>query len=200
MDNREEYDKYINELNSLYEKNPKNVTKEVGEAVKRIKDKESGKKNLLGDIDTDLLLTIGLMIVIALFSLLSPSIDTITIYIFGLAFFAAGLFIGFSQKGFGIIFLFSHGMTGLALMVGSFLQPVFESGLFTENPSNVYLYLGIIISIFIVALLITILVNLSDNLKRVKYIRPIVIGIYGVGFLLVAILPRILSFIVNFKL
>lgn len=199
MERNDEFNKYIDELKKIYEKNPDKAIKEARNSLERLGhfEKKKNLKNILDDIDKDLFLTVTFCILIALFGLLSPSLEPIMVYIFGEIFFLAGLFVGLFQKGFGLIFLFSHGMTGLGIMTGAFLSQVIESGLMTENPNNVYIYIGIVITIYIIALFFTILVNLSDNLKKVKYIKAKVIGLYGVGLLLIALLPRLLKIIIN---
>ena len=40
-------------------------------------------------------------------------------YVFGFIFFVAGMLVGTFVPGFGVIFLFSHGLTGLSLMIES---------------------------------------------------------------------------------
>ena len=205
MNKKEEFNEYLEELKALYEKYPDRALEEAKHAKERIKNSRDSQQdnqrgNILSDIDLELLSIVIVVIIIALLSLFNPVIDNIVLYIFGLAFFLAGFFIGATQKGFGLVFLCSHGMTGLCIMVASFLSPVLSSPLMTENPDKIFSYLGIAITVFLVAIIVTVLINLSDNLKKKRFIKTIALLCYMVGFFLIAILPRIIPFLIKNQL
>ena len=123
-------------------------------------------------------ITISICVLIALCSLLVSNYELIFIYLFGMVFFFAGLFIGLKAPVFGLLFLVTHGGSGLFIMILSFLggldnelfdfknffnNPVFSDG---GVPSNLKFYLGTVATIFIISLLYTIIHNFSSTMKE----------------------------------
>lgn len=195
-----EFEEKVELLRNSYLLKPRNTLVELEKTLQKLgmltkedaSKKSFDKKHILDDIDKDLLLTVILVVLIGLMGLFQ--IDSIPLYLFGLAFFIAGLFIGLKNKGFGLIFLASHGLTGLGLMIGSLLHKVVSSPLFTDLSFKLYIYFGIMIIIGIIALIIVILSNLSDSMKKLKYIPNVVLFL----FLLVFIMAGIMSYIMPY--
>lgn len=94
------------------------------------------------------------------------------IYYFGLAFFAAGTAIGISLPGGGLIFLFSHGLTGAFLMLmGLTCNESMEISLSLHGDS-LYSYImsiGAPAILFILGFAFIIVINLSKKLKQSIY-------------------------------
>ena len=183
------FDEKLSEIRKYYVENPQQVDHEVSVCLYNIKNLSLEKKSLLSDISYDILIFCFLSIIIACIGFLHLS--NIWVYIFGLIFFIAGLLIGLNTKIFGIIFLFSHGMTGLFIMEGALLGDIVNSPIFSDSPTNIYIYLGVIIVIFFISLICSILHNLSDNLKRYKYLKCIILFLYLLGFLMTGLFPYI---------
>lgn len=146
---------------------------------------------------------IGSIIIILLVGLLPlklGDIECIPFYYFGFIFFIAGFFIGTSIPGFGIIFLFSHGMVGLGLMTGPTLLNIINNPYMTDNPKNIYIYLGVICVLFAVAVIKTIIDSIK-NLKNIsntsRYVKvknqAIIILLFTVGIVMVQIMPFIID-------
>ena len=112
--------------------------------------------------------------------------------LFGFVFFAAGVSIGCFLKGFGIIFLFSHGVTGMCIMEASLLGDLLNSPILTDAPKWFPVSAGIVIFMFIVAILSLIVHNLSDTVKKMKYFKLIPLVCFFIAFLLTIIIRRIL--------
>jgi hypothetical protein len=150
---------------------------------------------------------IGSIIIILLVGLLplkTGDVESIPFYYFGFIFFIAGFFIGTSIPGFGIIFLFSHGMTGLGLMTVPTLLNIINNPYMTDNPKNIYIYLGVICVLFAVAVIKTIidslnkLKNISFSYKKTnKKNQAIIILLFTVGIVLVEVLPFIVDKLLN---
>ena len=109
------------------------------------------------------------------------------VYFFGYVFFLSGYFIGMNEKGFGIIFLFSHGVIGLLIMCFSFLQDSFSVPLLSDLPRNAGNYLCATLSFFVVATINVIAYNISDRVKQTKYSVYIPLILYIIGFAMVGL-------------
>ncbi len=184
-----EFYEYIYKLEEIYEKNPGKATKEARDSLKRL----SAPRKLLKPEEIKILLLALYYITIALVGLFN--IKGYPMYIFGLAFFAAGSMVGLTQKGSGIVFLFSHGISGLVMMMAGMLANLFSSPIMSDNPTNIYIYIGIMISLAVIATIISLLHNLSDSLKE----RTFFIFIPLILFAVVILMGIILSKYVEYK-
>ena len=184
------FDEKLTELRKYYLENPQKVDYEVSVCLNNIKEINKDRKNILFDVPYDILFFCLLSIMIVLIGFLNFS--NIGLFLFGFVFFITGLLIGFNEKIFGIIFLFSHGMTGLCIMETALLGDILNSPIFSDYPIKIYIYLGIIVFIFVISLIFSILYNLSDNLKKYKYLKCIILFLYLIMFLLTGIFSFII--------
>ena len=106
-------------------------------------------------------------------------------------FFIGGLLIGLFIEKFGLIFLFSHGMTGLGLMLGIELSGLLTSPFISDAPIYIYISLGIILLLIILGLITTILYNLSDALKDNEYFIFIPLILFGIALLIAVIISKL---------
>lgn len=195
---RDEFNKNIEEIKSMYEENPQMVNKEVRTLKQNLRFKTKfSKYPILKDIDIDKLLTITFTILIALCGLININLESIGLYYFGIIFFLVGYFIGLNIKGFGLIFLASHGLTGIGFMFYSVLNNVITSPIMTDNSTNLYIYLSIAIILLIVATLLTIVHNLSDYYKKINHSSVYPIAIYFIAFLMIQLFPHITTWLYN---
>ncbi len=185
----DDFNKYISELQKIYAEDPKRATKEASQSLKRLE----AKKGILKDIDLDILGICTISIIILLLAFID--METLPLYMAGFAFFLSGHFVGMYVKGFGLIFLFSHSVTGICMMVGETLSKVLGNPLFSDNPRNLIIYLVIAIALLVIATIIVILHNLSDNLKKLNHIKLLPLTIYFIGFLMIKIFPFIIQYI-----
>ena len=195
-------DSYFRRIEKLYDKNPSYIVEGLENLIEEAEEDSYKEKSLIDklfkDQDKELVLSIFLMILMAPFGLFTlNNIEALPLYFGGLIFFLAGLNVGFSQKGFGLIFLFSHGGTGMGMMIGSLLSKSFESGLFTDGGRNLVIYLVINILIVVIGFLSVVVYNLSDYIKNKKYIKSYILLIFIVGLAMAGIFPYIMKFIYN---
>ena len=128
--NNAEFDKRIQELKRLYKMNPGGTTKMLDEAMKSTdlyhmtpEDMEVPRyeTNTAGNVIKEIGGTkIAYIVIIAIlvFSGLLNFGESTAMHVFGIIFFLAGFFVGKSVPGFGLIFLFSHGGSGIGVMIG----------------------------------------------------------------------------------
>lgn len=194
----EDFEKYIKLLRESYLIEPKNTLAEMKYCLKRLKVSSDSSSSLalnisqaFKDIDMSLFLLVVIIIFIGLVGFFQ--IKNIIMYLFGLVFFLTGLEIGLKQKGIGLIFLVSHGGTGFGVMLASLVGNYIASPLFTDLSLKVYVYLGIMFIVGIMALGIILLSNLSDSFKQQKYVFHVVLLFFLVIFLMAGMMPHILG-------
>ena len=205
--NKSDFDWYIEELYKVNSSDPNKANSIARRGLDELGLLNKSETGTILGIDIVTLLVVFLCIIIGLCVLLVPDMNTSPMYLFGCLFFFAGLAVGFSVPGFGLIFLFTHGGTGLAVMIcsllGSFdsndsiIEKIFNNPALTDGgmQNNMYMYLYLIGALFVTALVYTILYNLSPKLKENKIHIVVILAIFFVGILLVGLLPRIFGFI-----
>ena len=137
----------------------------------------------------DILYMSLVLLIIAVLGLIN--IRNFPIYLFGLVFFAAGLFVGLYVKGFGIIFLFSHGGVGFGMMIYALLLDRFSESSLTDLSFNMKIYLGIMVLMIIGGFLGVIIYNLSETLNKNKYNKIFPLIILGLALFLVGMIPLV---------
>lgn len=198
-----EYQSLVKKLEKRYEQDPVLVKDSLREMIRSIdREIKHGKQEEYVSMDdgTQIPLTkeelykyITMLIFIAAIGLLN--IPGIGMYIFGFVFFAAGLNVGMFVPAFGIIFLFSHGMTGLGLMCSALIGDAINSPLMQDNPQNLYIYLGICILVGLFATLSAIKLNLGIMTKGKSPSVLTIAGAYMIMLLMVALFPKLMPFI-----
>lgn len=198
-----EFDMYIDKLKEIYNEDPTKATKEAHDSLLRMgyfkKDvKNSNGKKVLRYEDIDKLLIAISLIITALIGIFNSSIYSV--YFFGLIFFIAGILISIYVRGFGLIFLFSHGMSGYAIMMGSLLSSLADNPILKDNPKNIYAYIFIIVTISIIGVIMSFIFNIlgKEKIKRPLIILPL--ALYNIALFMAAILPKILPYVYNFKI
>ena len=202
----EEYQNLIDRINMAYGSDPlltKDALKEmVSNTEREIKYGKPREDDMILDeagkpiMDKyDLYKNITMFIFIAALGLLN--ISNIGMYAFGTVFFIAGYCVGFSVPMAGVIFLFSHGITGLCIMTVSTIGKIFENPIMQDNPQNIYIYLGACILIALFATLTTVKKNLKLFSPGKEPKISTITGMYMVYFILIALLPKLLPFIYN---
>ena len=113
------------------------------------------------------------------------------LYIFGFIFFISGVAVALNVKGFGLIFLASHGGLGFLVILSSFkstmstpfdFSEIINHPSFTDGgvPANVMIYFIIAAIFLLLAVILTVLYNLFDKMKEDKiYLRIIFILYFG---------------------
>lgn len=202
--NKPNIDVYIEELYKIKSDDPNRADSIAIRGLEELGMAPGSKTTKALGIDLEWAAVVILCVLIALCVFLTPNGEAASMYIFGLVFFLAGLFIGLHVPVFGLIFLCSHGGVGLSFMLscllkfdkeGSFFdfKRIFKNPAFSDGgmPSNLKLYLCAIVAIFATAIVYTILHNLSPRLKENKIHMIIILLLFLIGILLVGLLPKL---------
>ena len=188
------FDEKLNKIKELHDKNPVLINYEVDYIISKY-----GTERKIDPKKLKTYMSVTFVILCALLGLVNvfnSNIDIdISLYYFGILFFLVGLFIGFNVKSFGLIFLFSHGMTGLGLMLIPIIKNLELKVYLTDSPTFLLIYLGIIIIAIILAIILTVLYNLNDRLKDNIKIYSLIFILYLVAITMVVILPKILPYL-----
>lgn len=157
-------------------------------------------KKILG-MNFEILMIILLIIMLAIIGFINYNNTNYIVYYFGLLFFLCGLLIISQADEEGIIFLISHGLCGLLMMIGSILRIFDSEESFFANPvlSDGYtgiitIYLIIVAILIIIALIILIRASLKANITKIKII--ISLGLFTLAVFMVAILPKIYIYLI----
>lgn len=195
-DNR--YKECLNKIDKYYKSNPDITTNELEKTIYNIeynvltKNSSIGPKKIL-DIDIIWIYRVAFVIIvlaIGLVDILNNSFDGT--YYFGAIFYLAGLFIGLNIKGVGLIFLLSHGGTGIGIMLVPTIINILKSPLMSDLANNNIMSILVIAFIAIVlAILMTVFYNLSDQFKNKNYSLPVILLLYMIGIVIIKIIPII---------
>lgn len=195
-DNR--YKECLNKIDKYYKSNPDITTNELEKTIYNIeynvltKNSSIGPKKIL-DVDIIWIYRIAFVIIvlaIGLVDILNNSFDGT--YYFGAIFYLAGLFIGLNIKGVGLIFLLSHGGTGIGIMLVPTIINILKSPLMSDLANNNIMSILVIAFIAIVlAILMTVFYNLSDQFKNKNYSLPVILLLYMIGIVIIKIIPII---------
>lgn len=195
-DNR--YKECLNKIDKYYKSNPDITTNELEKTIYNIeynvltKNSSIGPKKIL-DIDIVWIYRVAFVIIvlaIGLVDILNNSFDGT--YYFGAIFYLAGLFIGLNIKGVGLIFLLSHGGTGIGIMLVPTIINILKNPLMSDLANNNIMSILVIAFIAIVlAILMTVFYNLSDQFKNKNYSLPVILLLYMIGIVIIKIIPII---------
>lgn len=195
-DNR--YKECLNKIDKYYKSNPDITTNELEKTIYNIeynvltKNSSIGPKKIL-DIDIIWIYRVAFVIIvlaIGLVDILNNSFDGT--YYFGAAFYLAGLFIGLNIKGVGLIFLLSHGGIGIGIMLVPTIINIFKSPLMSDLANNNIMSILVIAFIaIVVAILMTVFYNLSDQFKNKNYSLPVILLLFMIGIVIIKIIPII---------
>lgn len=195
-DNR--YKECLNKIDKYYKSNPDITTNELEKTIYNIeynvltKNSSVGPKKIL-DIDIIWIYRVAFVIIvlaIGLVDILNNSFDGT--YYFGAAFYLAGLFIGLNIKGVGLIFLLSHGGIGIGIMLVPTIINIFKSPLMSDLANNNIMSILVIAFIaIVVAILMTVFYNLSDQFKNKNYSLPVILLLFMIGIVIIKIIPII---------
>ena len=128
-DRNEDFDKKLEKLREIHLEHPREAEAKLNTALNQL-DNETISKDRRKKFLTIFCVICGLTVLLV--GLISK--ELIPMYYFGLVFFIAGLCVGLFQQGFGLVFLFSHGGTGLGLMLVPRVMSVFDKPYMSDNP------------------------------------------------------------------
>lgn len=188
----EKFEENISSLRKEFEINKRGTNKKLDNVLLDIKQEKNGltitetlRKN------KEKVMT-GILILILLILGVFGKVPSIGIYYFGLIFFIVGFFIGTNALSPGIIFLFSHGATGLAIMIGSKLYPIFESPILTDMPIKLIFVLILIASISIISFILIVLFGSTNKFRTHKEYVPLTLALFTIAVLISTFIPRLI--------
>ena len=167
----DEFEMYKEKLDEMYEKDPEKATMEAYNSLVRL-GAINGKTKKLSDGNFWIVCIVSVCVVIFLLGLFN--IKSIMLYLFG--------------------FVFSHGGTGLGIMIGSLVSGIIDNPLFTDGGTNLYVYLVICGLLLLGGFLF---VAISSLLNDVNMKKRLFIGLCIItgGLLLLGLFPHIMNYI-----
>ena len=195
----EENEKKLEKLRTI---NQELVDKRFNSFIKEIKSEidynDNSNNNILDRLGISknkdiffLVLIYTLILIFGLIVFIPYHINNIAVFFFGFVFFVAGMQIGLGTetKGFGLIFVFSHGGTGLGCIYTSLLMDRFNPDILTDLSSNMKIYLIATISLTIISFLAMTIYNLSDIISWRKMSKVVILLLFALSIFLVGMLP-----------
>ena len=183
----EVFEKCLNELRKSYEKDPINTIKETKYTIRILKI----KGGILANVDLEKIWLAIIFIMTALVGIFN--IDTYGAYLFGFNFYIAGILIAMNVGRTGLIFLMSHGVSGICVMEGALLWNLFTNPIIKDLQFKYAIYLIWVVLLIVVGVMYAVLYNLSDNLKLKRNSTLVPFIVFFIAFYLSAILPRIIG-------
>ena len=195
----EENEKKLEKLRTI---NQELVDKRFNSFIKEIKSEidynDNSNNNILDRLGISknkdiffLVLIYTLILIFGLIVFIPYHINNLAVFFFGFIFFVAGMQIGLGKetKGFGLIFVFSHGGTGLGCIYTSLLMDRFNPDILTDLSSNMKIYLIATISLAIISFLAMTIYNLSDIISWRKMSKVVILLLFALSIFLVGMLP-----------
>ena len=181
------YDKYVEELNNMYNKDPNKAVKYLSSSVNRVtNDKTLMEKLGLDYKKIDIIITV----ICALFSVLAALICSNSFgNAVGVIFYLAGLMVGIFVPYFGIIFLCSHGGTGLYFICQDVYDIIKSNPVMEDLTFSMQNYLYGVMFVYAAAILLTLLHSFIPKMREVKYIKGIISVLYLLGLVLIRLIP-----------
>ena len=187
-----EFDSQIEKLRVLYNEKPTETINEINKAIINLKNETNEdvpeKKNSRRAVISGLFAVCIFLISI---TNINYGSEQFMMYFFGTVFFLAGLFIGLNVPVFGIIFLFSHGGTGLGIMCFTKINKILQSPIMTDNPTNLQNLLVLGVGLIVIGIISTIFYNVSKKIRDKKYSLIIILAMFAIGIAIIQLLPMI---------
>lgn len=190
------FEENINKITKEFEKNKRRTNAKLERVLLEIKkEKNEMSINEVLNLHKEKVITGILIVILLLLGLFSISTnpESMIMYYFGMAFFLAGFFIGTNQDSkMVIIFLFSHGGTGLALMLGSLLYPIFDSPILSDMPTKLTIVLIIIFGLALIGFILETIFNIAERFDIHKAYVPFLLGIFTTAVFIATFIPRLI--------
>lgn len=190
------FEENINKITKEFEKNKRGTNAKLERALLEIKkEKNEMSINEVLNLHKEKVITGILIVILLLLGLFSISTnpESMIMYYFGMVFFLAGFFIGTNQDSkMVIIFLFSHGGTGLALMLGSLLYPIFDSPILSDMPTKLTIVLIIIFGLALIGFILETIFNVAERFDTHKAYVPFLLGIFTTAVFIATFIPRLI--------
>ena len=187
-----EIDSKIEKLRVLYNEKPTETINEINKAIINLKnetnedvpEKKYSRRAVISGLFAVCIFLISI-------TNINYGSEQFMMYFFGTVFFLAGLFIGLNVPVFGIIFLFSHGGTGLGIMCFTKINKILQSPIMTDNPTNLQNLLVLGVGLIVIGIISTIFYNVSKKIRDKKYSLLIILAMFAIGIAIIQLLPMI---------
>lgn len=191
-----EFERKVEELKEVYAKKPDETINGINDLVLNLKFKSD--KPFVKEIPKSFITGVYILIVLLLgLANLIDDAGNIGSYYAGAAFFLAGLFTGLNAGKMGIIFLFSHGCLGLALMTMPKVISILNSPILTDGANNIKLLLILSLVLVVVGFILAMLYGSSEQFKRKKYSLIITLSFFLIAIAIIQFLTIIYDIPVN---
>lgn len=183
-----DYEKYEKEMNELHNTNSESIKVDIrGSKRNKLFNNKIRLENLWMGIFIVIIALLGIVAIL-------KNDGEGVMYYFGMIFFIAGYFVGIKVPAFGIIFLFSHGMTGLGIMLAALSDTqmndfpidlkVFDDISITNISYTAIGYIFLVLG-FITAIIYNLSI-ISGKVREKDYLKLVPIGIFTVGLVIIA--------------
>lgn len=187
-----EFDSQIEKLRVLYNEKPTETINEINKAIINLKnetnedipEKKYSRRAVISGLFAVCIFLISI-------TNINYGSEQFMMYFFGTVFFLAGLFVGLNVPVFGIIFLFSHGGTGLGIMCFTKINKILQSPIMTDNPTNLQNLLVLGVGLIVIGIISTIFYNVSKKIRDKKYSLIIILAMFAIGIAIIQVLPMI---------
>ena len=187
-----EFDSQIEKLRVLYNEKPTETINEINKAIINLKnetnedvpEKKYSRRAVISGLFAVCIFLISI-------TNINYGSEQFMMYFFGTVFFLAGLFIGLNVPVFGIIFLFSHGGTGLGIMCFTKINKILQSPIMTDNSTNLQNLLVLGVGLIVIGIISTIFYNVSKKIRDKKYSLIIILAMFAIGIAIIQLLPMI---------
>ena len=187
-----EFDSEIEKLRVIYNEKPTETINEINKAIINLKnetnedipEKKYSRRAVISGLFAVCIFLISI-------TNINYGSEQFMMYFFGTVFFLAGLFVGLNVPVFGIIFLFSHGGTGLGIMCFTKINKILQSPIMTDNPTNLQNLLVLGVGLIVIGIISTISYNVSKKIKKKKYSLLIILAMFAIGIAIIQLLPMI---------
>lgn len=191
-----EIDKKLEELKKEYEKKPTETLNAINETILDLKNNNKNNDSLfeLRDAKRTPFMICGIFVIIILIIgivNLKYKGGSIFTYYFGAVFLIAGLFIGLFVPAFGLIFLFSHGGAGLAVMNTKIISSVWKARVVNNNLPDVKIVLSFAIFLLVVGVILIFVYNLSEKFKSKNSNLILILALILASILIIQLTPII---------
>ena len=187
-----EFDSQIEKLRVIYNEKPTETINEINKAIINLKnetnedvpEKKYSRRAVISGLFAVCIFLISI-------TNINYGSEQFMMYFFGTVFFLAGLFVGLNVPVFGIIFLFSHGGTGLGIMCFTKINKILQSPIMTDNPTNLQNLLVLGVGLIVIGIISTIFYNVSKKIRDKKYSLIIILAMFAIGIAIIQLLPMI---------
>lgn len=203
----EEFNQNVDKLKQHYKEDPKRINRKLNDLIfdyereKRFKEEQAEIKKANSKNRRFFAVIVVITILAGLLNIASTELDGFGfMYYFGLVFFLAGFYVAIEAPIFGIIFLFSHGGTGLGIMLAPVIVTTLNSPLLTDGGGNIITYIAIVIGLIVASFASMIIYNVTQISKRLQEsndrVKKISFILITIAIVMTQLLPHIIKYLV----